>query len=138
MENNKEVKIAIIVGLIMITIGLVIFMISKSETKVNNLDLRVYRNFTVKDGREYRECTITTDDIIEIRREYMKITKLDESNKLTGQSITGVYMVKDGENYIAFDADESNKVYVKANGKEAIYKVESPVYEKVYNLCNNN
>ncbi len=138
MENNKEVKIAIIVGIIMITIGLIIFMISKSENTVNELDLKVYRNFTVKDGREYRECTLTTDDIIEIRREYRKITKLDESSKLTGQSITGVYMVKDGENYIAFDADESNKVYVKANGKEAIYKVESTIYEKVYNLCNNN
>ncbi len=135
MENNKEVKIAIIVGIIMITISLLAIIIHNSNTKIEEVSLKVYKNYTTEDGREYRECTLTTDELISIKREYNKATNINEDKKLTGQTITGTYMIKDGDEYIAFDADDSNKVYVLANSKQAIYSLESTMYETVKNAC---
>ena len=137
MENNKEVKIAIIVGIIMITICLLAIIIHNSNNKTEEISLKVYKNYTTEDGREYRECSLTTDELITVKREYNKITKIDEEKKLTGQTITGTYMVKDGDEYIAFDADEENKVYVLANGKKAIYSISSSVFETVKTACDN-
>lgn len=135
MENNKEVKIAIIVGIIMITISLLAIIIHNSNTKIEEVSLKVYKNYTTEDGREYRECTITTDELISIKREYNRAININEDKKLTGQTITGTYMIKDGDEYIAFDADDSNKVYVLANSKQAIYNLDSTMYETVKKAC---
>lgn len=135
MENNKEVKIAIVVGIIMITISLLAIIIHNSNTKIEEVSLKVYKNYTTEDGREYRECTLTTDELISIKREYNKATNINEDKKLTGQTITGTYMIKDGDEYIAFDADDSNKVYVLANSKQAIYSLDSTMYETVKKAC---
>lgn len=135
MENNKEVKIAIIVGIIMITICLLAVIISKSNNKLEEINLKVYKNYTTEKGREYRECTITTDELISIKREYNRATNISEEKQLAGQSITGIYMIKDGEEYIAFDADDTKRVYVLANGRQAIYSLESSMYETVKKAC---
>ena len=135
MENNKEVKIAIIVGIIMITICLLAVIISKSNNKLEEINLKVYKNYTTEKGREYRECTITTDELISIKREYNRATNISEEKQLAGQSITGIYMIKDGEEYIAFDADDTKRVYVLANGHQAIYSLESSMYETVKKAC---
>lgn len=135
MENNKEIKIAIIVGIIMVTIGLLAIIIHNSNTKIEEVSLKVYKNYTTEEGREYRECTLTTDELISIKREYNRATNINEDKKLTGQTITGTYMIKDGDEYIAFDADDSNKVYVLANSKQAIYSLDSTMYETVKKAC---
>lgn len=137
MENNKEIKIAIVVGIIMITICLLAVIISNSNNKLEEINLKIYKNYTTEKGREYRECTITTDELITIKREYNKITNISEEKKLAGEKITGIYMIRDGDDYIAFDADKTNKVYVLAKGKQAIYSVPSTIYETVKNTCNN-
>lgn len=131
MENNKEIKIAIIVGIIMITICLLAIIINNSKNNIEEITLKVYKN----ENREYNQCSITTDELITINREYNRATKIKEEKQLAGESITGTYMIKDGDDYIAFDADGKNRVYVSAKGKEAIYELSSPMYNIVKKAC---
>lgn len=135
MENNKEVKIAIVVGIIMITICLLAFIFYKSSTNVQEINLKVYKNYTTEEGRAYHECTITTEDLITINNEYNRITNLRDSNALKGASINGTYMIRNGDEYIAFDATEENLVYVMANGKQSIYELTSTAYDIVKKSC---
>ena len=105
---NKEVKIAIIVGVIMITICLVAFIINKNSNKVENINLEIYKSYQLDTGTEYIRCNVTTDELIKINKEYKKAVKLKEENKLVGKQITGTYMVRDGNNFIAFDDDSKS------------------------------
>ena len=131
---NKEVKIAIIVGVIMITICLVAFIINKNNNKVENINLEIYKSYQLDTGTEYIRCNVTTDELIKINKEYKKAVKLKEENKLVGKQITGTYMVRDGNNFIAFD-DDSKLVYVSANGIQAIFEWNSSIYELVSGTC---
>lgn len=131
---NKEVKIAIIVGVIMITICLVAFIINKNSNKVENINLEIYKSYQLDTGTEYIRCNVTTDELIKINKEYKKAVKLKEENKLVGKQITGTYMVRDGNNFIAFD-DDSKLVYVSANGIQAILEWNSSIYELVSGTC---
>jgi hypothetical protein len=132
MNNNKEVKIAIIVGIIMITICLLAVIINNSKNDIEQINLKVYKN----ENREYNQCSITTDELITINREFNRATRIKEEKQLAGESITGTYMVKIDDNFVAFDADGKNKIYVSANGKEAIYELPTPMYEIVKKACN--
>lgn len=131
---NKEVKVAIIVGIIMITICLVAYLINKNSNKVENINIEVYKSYQLDTGTEYIRCNITTDELIKINKEYKKAIKLKEENKLAGKQITGTYMVKNGDNFIAFD-DNSKLVYVSANGVQAIFEWDSSIYELVSGTC---
>lgn len=137
MENNKEVKIAIIVGAIMLTVCLIVFIFyqaAKEETI--NVDLKVYKLYEL-DGEEeyeYRQCDITTEDLISINNDYKKILNLNENDKLIGKQIKGNYKIVSGNEYIAFDADENNLVY--RSDLPAIFKYDTSLYETVSNLCN--
>lgn len=131
---NKEVKIAVIVGVIMITICIVAFLINKNSTKIENIDLEIYKSYQLDTGTEYIRCNVTTDELISINKEYKKALKLKEANKSVGKQITGTYMVKSGDNFIAFD-DDSKLVYVSANGIQAIFEWDSTIYETVSQTC---
>lgn len=131
---NKEVKIAIIVGVIMITICLVAFIINKNSNKVENINLEIYKSYQLDTGTEYIRCNVTTDELIKINKEYKKAVKLKEETKLVGKQITGTYMVRDGNNFIAFD-DDSKLIYVSANGIQAIFEWNSSIYEIVSGTC---
>ena len=60
METNREIKIAIIVGAIMLTLCLVIFIFTKSDVEVEDMNLKVYKLYQKEDGEgnEYRQCKI--------------------------------------------------------------------------------
>lgn len=135
MENNKEIKIAIIVGALMLTACLVAYIFYKSSTKVENIDIKVYKNYTTEDGRAYYECNISTEDLLTINSEYKRLTNLKKSESIKGASITGTYMIRNGEDYIAFDATESNLVFFNINGNQAIYELTSTMYDIVKNAC---
>lgn len=136
MVENKEVKIAIIVAIIMITVCLLAFIFSKSSKVTNEiLDIKVYKLFDkegTEDEHEYRECNITLDDIKSIQVEYRNIMKLSDSRKTIGQ-INGDYKVTVDNKYIAFDADESNNVY--RGDTNALYSYNSAIYEYVKKVC---
>ena len=135
MENNREVKIAIIVGIIMITICLLAFIYYKASTNVEEINIKVYKNYTTEEGRAYYECSISTEDLLTVNNEYKRITNLRNTTSITGGSIKGTYMISTGDEYIAFDAEDNNYVYVLANGKQAIYDISSTAYDIVKKAC---
>lgn len=129
MESNKEVKIAIVIGLIMLTLCAVILISNNSSKKETaNTDIKVYKNINNK----YYECQTTTEDIITINNEYKKIKNLSDDNKAPGQKITGTYRVANGDDFIAFDAN--NKLVWRGDAN-ALYLYDSSLYEYVVNLC---
>jgi len=137
MESNKEIKVAIIVGVIMLTICLLVFIFANSnKEEVQNIDLKVYKLYTLDDADksyEYRECSISTEDLITINSEYKKIANLQEDKKVTNKQINGNYKIVNGNNFIAFDAGDENLVY--RSDLPAIFDYDSSVYELVKNLC---
>lgn len=138
MENNKEVKIAIIVAVIMLTICLIIFIFHNAQKEeVINLDLKVYKLYELggedKEDYEYRPCNISTEDLVSINNDFKKIFNLNEDNKEKGKQIKGNYKIVSGENFIAFDAGEENLVY--RSDLPAIFKYDTTLYENVAKLC---
>ena len=103
-------------------------------TAIENINLEIYKSYQLDTGTEYIRCNVTTDELIKINKEYKKAVKLKEENKLVGKQITGTYMVRDGNNFIAFD-DDSKLVYVSANGIQAIFEWNSSIYEIVSGTC---
>lgn len=137
MAENKEIKIALVVGIIMITICILTFIIVSSNKKeVGSLDVKVYRLYE-KEGTEnehvYRECSIATEDLLTINREFKKIQKLDANEKVMGKQITGNYKIIANGTFIAFDADENNYVY--RSDISAIFDYKSSLYKEVKELC---
>lgn len=136
MVENKEVKIAIIVGIVMLTICLLTFIFYKSSTsKPGTIDIKVYKLYDkegTEDEHEYRECTLTTDDIVAINTEYRKASRLSENDQAKGQ-INGNYKIVSGSDYIAFDGDDSNLVY--RGSSKRLYNFDSSIYEYVKKVC---
>lgn len=138
MENNKEVKIAIIVGAIMLTICLLVFIFNRAEKQeVTNLDIKVYKLYELGDDSEekyeYRECKVSTEDLVNINKEFKKIYNIAAEKKTTGKSIKGNYKIVSQNDFIAFDAGEENLVY--RNDIPAIFEYDTSLYESVKNIC---
>lgn len=139
-QTNTEVKAAIIVAIIMVTAILIAIIFTKEETATNTIDLHVYKLYDVegsKDQHVYRECSMTTDDLIKLYSEYRKITKLSDTYRRSGETINGDYKIVSGNEFIAFDSPEnsenSNKVYRSDN--TAIYMYNSNIYKLAEDLC---
>ncbi|MBQ4030978.1 MAG: hypothetical protein II625_04415 [Bacilli bacterium] len=138
METNREVKIAIIVGLIMVTACIVAFIIAKNKNNPNvTLDVHIYKHVvTGEDGSgKYFECSIPTDSLLDINNDFKRIMNLKDSNKVRELSanIEGTYKIASGSNFIAFDADGKNYVY--RSDSTAIYSYSTETYKKVAELC---
>ena len=134
MKSNIEVKIAIVVAAIMITFCLVIFIVKKAEEpNYNNVELHVYK--INEEDNKYYECSIVTDDIQNMYKDFENILSLPDSRKVTGGQINGTYRVDSNNSFIAFDADDSNYVY--RGDTTAVYKFNSSLYKYVVDLCNN-
>lgn len=143
MTENKEVKIALIVGMIMITICLLTFIIYKAnQTKPIDTNIRVYKLFeksnttedmSYQDRHEFHECVVSTEDAIKISKEYQKIAKIPESHQVVGVTLMGNYRVELGDTFIAFDGGDNNYIY-KSNGQYVIdYKTD--LFDYVKQVC---
>lgn len=135
METNREIKIAIIVGAIMLTLCLVIFIFTKSDVEVEDMNLKVYKLYQKEDGEgnEYRQCKIPTDELMSIYKQYKRAVNLKEDKQITGQ-INGNYKLISGENYIAFDAEQFDYIYRSDTGR--LYTFSSTIYDLVKEACN--
>lgn len=134
MKNNNEIKIALVIGAIMLTICFVV-IISNNSVKNNAqsaTEIKVYKHYDDGETKEYRECQITTDELININNEFNNIKSLTEEDKYPGYTINGTYRITKGDDYIAFDGD-TNLVY--RGDTEAIYVYDSNLYEYVVDLC---
>lgn len=140
MQDKKEIKIAIVVGIIMITICLVAFVTTKSKNNLNEVELKVYKLFETTDDEgktnyHYSKCNIEDTDIeINIYRETVKALKLPEEKLITGKQIKGKYKVELNGKMIAFDGDE-NENFVFLNDTNRLYEFESGIYETVKKVC---
>ena len=67
----------------------------------------------------------------EIKAEYQKV--INATDKSTTSSITGTYRVGTENDFIAFDEEHDNNVFIKSKNK--LYNIESTLYDKVINLC---
>ena len=124
MKNNKEIKIAIIVAMIMITVCFIIIIsnnASKNSRQTAN-EIKIYKHYD--DG--------TTKELAIINEEFRKIMLLDDEDKHPGSTINGTYRVSKGNNYIAFDG---NDYFVYRGDTQAIYIYKSNLYDKVTELC---
>lgn len=134
MKNNNEIKIAIAVAAIMLTICFVIVMSNKStkstQNEINNL--KVYKHYDDGTTKEYRECSVSTNDLITINNEFKKIKVLDEDKKRPGSTINGTYKIVRGTDFIAFDG---NNYLVYRGDTEATYLYQSDLYSLVAELC---
>ncbi len=141
MENtNREVKIAIIVGIIMISLC-AIAIIAKNARKQEavNLDIRVFKhvvtNSTDKTG-VYYECNVPTDKLSIINLEFKKIMNLNDSDKKAfemNDGIEGNYKITSGSNFVAFDDSKANVVY--RNDTTSLYSYRSNLYKVVEEVC---
>ncbi len=133
MQTNKEIKIAIIVGVIMITACILAFIYFKSgDNNINQIDIKVYK--VNEEEKVYEQCQISTDTLIQINNEYKRISRLTDSSRVKGQSITGTYKVVSGDNFIAFDLNE-DKNYIYRGDTQYLYEFDSDLYNIVASAC---
>ena len=135
MENHKEVKIAIVLGAIMLTIFIVIMIIYNSNQKdALEADIRVFKHYnTTGDTKgEYYECKISSEDATHIYNEFKRAKLLTDKDKVPGQTITGTYKIVNGSEYLAFDDDSS---FIFKGDTQTLYAFSSDVYNYVIKLC---
>lgn len=132
MQTNKELKIALIVGIIMITICLLVFIFTKSSSDNNEIDIQVYK--VNEEAKTYELCNVPQDKLIQINGEYRTASRLSENSRVIGAKITGTYKVVSGDNYIAFDGEE-DKNYVFRGDTKYLYEFNSELYEIVKEVC---
>lgn len=138
MQTNKELKIAIIVGVIMVTICALAFIYVKSERKantnnLNQIDIQVYK--VNEESKSYVPCHITTDTLIQINSEFNRAYRLKESSRVIGKSITGTYRVQSGNKWIAFDLNKEAQ-YVYRGDTKYLYNFDSELYDIIAKACN--
>ena len=137
MKNN-EVKWALGIGMIMITICIVAIMISKAGVKGEDINLKIYKlNETGEKVSDYsyEECKLNTENLVLINREFKKAFKLTDSNKVSGKQILGRYKLLDGDSFIAFDEMVDGKVTIYRSDKASLYGFESTIFELVQRSC---
>ena len=138
MNTNREIKIAIAVGLIMITGCIVAFIIARNNNNPNvTLDIHIYKHIgdTNNNSGKYYECAIESDKLPRINNEFKRIHNLKDSNKVIKLSanIEGIYKVSSGSNFIAFDANGSSYVY--RGDTTAVYEYPSEIYDEIAAAC---
>ena len=135
MQTNRELKIAIIVGIIMITLCLVLFISNKSESNLETIDIHIYKANQAE--QLYEECsgTITTDELIVINSAVKSAYRLTENNRLIGEKITGLYKVTAGDDYAIIFDGETDKNIIYREDTQYLYNFESSIYETVKKVC---
>ena len=135
MNTKKEIIIAIVVAILMIAICLIIYLVNTNKN-VSAPNVKVYKLYEVEgseDEHVYKECRISTEDQLTLKKEFKRATKLADSKIVTGKSIMGSYKIIIDDTYIAFDNKEDKIFY---NGqKNRLYNLASQMYEIVINTC---
>ncbi len=145
---SKEVKIAIILGVILVTISLLIIIVSGNKN-TQEIDLKVYKLERIDgdtskkavgeikaEDYQYVECKVNTDEMIEIYRDLKKVYSLDESKVVSNKKIVGYYKVVSKSRSYAFDIAEKNDDQIIFRGDtELLYKYDSPTLKTIENIC---
>lgn len=135
MQTNRELKIAIIVGIIMITLCLILFIFNKSDSNLETIDIHIYK--ANQEEQVYEECTgtLSTDEIIVINSTVKSAHRLSESDRVIGGKITGLYKITAGENYAIMFDGETDKNIIYREDTQYLYNFESSIFETVKKVC---
>ena len=131
MKTNSELKIAAVVGAIMIIICLVVILMNNTSNE--EISLKVLINKEIDGQRGYLECSVPESILGEINTEFKKAIKLDSSQIAQRHQIQGKYKVMSDKASIAFDNDEDNEVYVIED--KQLYNFKSTIYDLVISVC---
>lgn len=131
MNTKKELKIAAVVGAIMLIICLIMLLLN--TTSDETIDIKVYKNTEINGQRGYLECSVPESILGEINIEFKKAKKLDTSALAESHQIQGTYKIVSGKESIAFDDDEKNEIY-DIDGKK-LYTFNSTIYTLVKTVC---
>ena len=137
MKDNKEIKIAAIVGTLMLIFCVIMISYAsnndgakKEQEEYLKNSFMVYKNTTIDGKRAYVPCEGTINKN-ELQEEYNKIITATEKSKTT--NITGTYRVGTEKEFIAFDEKHNNTVFIKS--KNDLFTIESDLYDKVIEMC---
>lgn len=136
MKIKREVFIAIVVGCIMIITCVLVIAGQRNVSKP--VSIKVYKLYeTTNEQKEtsyyYSECSLNTDDLLKIKKEFKRSLALNDSKIINGKTIKGSYKVMMDDQFVAFDNKDDNLIY---NGsKNKIYNFTSGMYEIVVNTC---
>ena len=128
---NREIKIALGVGIIMLGICLVIVLIQNRKEEEKNIVVNAYKLNENENG--YVSCSISTEDAIKVNKEFKRALALRDNNALNGKSINGNYKVVINDQFIAFDNDTDNMIYIDKDNK--LYNFSSDMYKIIIDTC---
>lgn len=131
MRTNKELKIAAVVGALMIVICLIVVLVNTSPN--TKADIKVYKNVEIEGQRGYLECSVPESILGEINTEFNKAKNLTTTDLAESHQIQGTYKIVSGKESIAFDDDDKNEIYDIDNKK--LYSFKSTIYELVTTVC---
>ena len=131
MNTKKELKIAAVVGAIMLIICLIMLLLNTTSNET--IDIKVYKNTEINGQRGYLECSVPESILGEINTEFKKAKKLDTSALAESHQIQGTYKIVSGKESIAFDADDKNEIYNIDEKK--LYTFNSAIYTLVKTVC---
>lgn len=132
MQTNKELKIAIIVGIVMITICALVIIFYKADRKNNEINIQVYK--VNEQEKTYEKCSVPTELLVQINSEYRRASRLTENKRVIGEKITGLYKIVSEKDYIAFDG-EKGKNYIYRGDTKYLYEFDSAMYNLVIEAC---
>lgn len=134
MKTKKEITIAVVVGCIMLLTCVIVFVSQRNnETPVNIKVYKLYESGVEGEVGYYSECSIDTEDLLKVKKEFNRMNALKDANILSGETIKGSYKVIMDDKFLAFDNSTDNVIY---NGsKNRIYKFSSEMYEIIINTC---
>lgn len=136
---NKEVKIAIVVGVLMITICLMAIIISQNSIKAEDVNLVIYKLNKTGDSTAdytYEKCSVSTEELLPVYKVYKKMLELSDDKKVTGEQIMGEYMLRDENNYVAFDDDDTDYIYLSKTS--SLYEYKTNIYQTIVELCSTD
>ena len=131
MRTNKELKIALIVGAVMVIFCVVMVLLNTSSNE--SIDLQVYKNTEVNGQRGYVQCEVPATILEEINVEFKKARNLNSSHLAQSRQIQGTYKIISGDHSVAFDDDKKNEIYNIDEKK--LYSFESTIYTLVTSVC---
>ena len=140
MKKNNEIKWAVAIGVVMITICVIAFMVANRDKKeVENLDIQIYK--LQKNGDDiknytYKECKLSTEDLVTVNREFNRIYKLEDKDKVTGAKILGEYKIVKDSLFVAFDITEDDDKVVYRSDTTSLYEFNSSLYQLLEEKCN--
>ena len=136
--DNKNLIMGSVAIIVVVLFSIILFMPKGKSAQAIKLDtskVKIYRHIeATKDEKGYyTECKVDTETLVKINEQFNKAYKINSDNFLTEKAINGDYKVVVDTDYLAFDKENNNMIYLGKYNK--IYGFESTIYDLVINSC---